>query len=108
MESKVLDEVKYILEVLSQGPASASDVVSTTRLPRYKVLSYIQLLEGLGFIRRLYSRGTYKIYSLTELGRRLLEAIREGISFRIEVVREEGSSIAVESEGSSESSVAVT
>ncbi len=98
MSEKILREVKVVLEALSEKARGASDVVVATRLPRYRVLAYMQLLEALGFIERIYSKGTYRVYSLTDLGRKLLEVLENNLEFRIEVVVEEprGSEVVVE------------
>ncbi len=78
-----------VLEALSEKARGASDVVVVTRLPRYRVLAYMQLLEALGFIERIYSKGTYRVYSLTSLGRKLLDVLKSNLEFRIEVVVKE-------------------
>ncbi len=89
MNDKTLFEVKIILEALYEKARGASDIVVATRLPRYRVLAYVQLLEAFGFIERIYSKGTYRVYSLTDLGKRLLEVLRKGLDFKINVVVEE-------------------
>ncbi len=68
-----------ILEALaSKEYVSPGDVVVETGLPRYLVLAAFQCLEALGLIEQVYSRGSYKIYTLTIYGRRVLEALRSG------------------------------
>jgi len=79
-------EVKRVLEVLEQRPLSASDVVSLTSLPRYKVLAYIQILEALGFLEKVYSKGTYRVYMLSDLGRDALKALKTTNTIRLVVV----------------------
>ena len=89
LNDKALFEVKIILEALYEKARGASDIVVATKLPRYRVLAYVQLLEAFGFIERIYSKGTYRVYSLTDLGKRLLEVLRKGLDFKINVVVEE-------------------
>lgn len=67
-----------ILELLdSEGPTSPGDAVISLGAPRYRVLSAFHCLEELGLVSALYSRGTYKIYTITERGRMLLKAAQE-------------------------------
>jgi len=65
--------VKTILRSLRNSPKAPGDVVSETRLPRYLVLASFRCLEELGLIETFYSRGSYKIYVLTEKGQEFLE-----------------------------------
>jgi predicted transcriptional regulator len=64
--------VKTILRTLQASPKAPGDVVSETRLPRYLVLASIRCLEELGLIRTFYSRGSYKLYVITEKGEEFL------------------------------------
>ena len=65
---------RRILELLYEREALApGDAVAIIGEPRYKVLAAFQCLEELGFIERVYSRGTYKIFRLSLSGRALLE-----------------------------------
>ena len=67
-----------ILELLDRdGPTSPGDAVISLGAPRYRVLSAFHCLEELGLAAPLYSRGTYKIYTITERGRMLLRAAQE-------------------------------
>ncbi len=67
-----------ILETLSEKPLNPGEISSKTGLPRYEVLAAIHVLEELGFIKRIYSRGTHRVYVLTSLGAKLLEAYKNG------------------------------
>ncbi len=67
-----------ILKTLSENPLNPGEIAARTRLPRYEVLAGIHVLEELGFIETIYARGTHKVYTLTRLGRKLLEAIENG------------------------------
>ncbi len=82
--------VHRILRSLESSPKAPGDVVSETRLPRYLVLASFRCLEELGFIETLYSRGSYKLYVLTDRGRELLEE-HENI---VEAVREDAEAAA--------------
>lgn len=63
-----------ILEILAaRGTLAPGDVVALTGEPRYRVLASFHCLEELGLIEKVYARGTYKIYQITLIGRRLLE-----------------------------------
>ena len=73
MDSKEI--LRRILEAMIEGPVSPSDVVTRTRLPRYMVLASFHILEALGYVELLYSRGTYKVYVLSSKGRELLEEL---------------------------------
>ena len=79
----VADELKKILEALEEKPRGPGDVVSLTSIPRYRVLAYFHLLEFFGFIDKVYSKGLYKVYVLTSLGRELLEGLRKGVELKI-------------------------
>ncbi|MCE4607264.1 MAG: hypothetical protein F7B59_08080 [Desulfurococcales archaeon] len=65
--------VKTILRSLQNSPKAPGDVVSETRLPRYLVLASFRCLEELGLIETFYSRGSYKLYVLTDKGQEILE-----------------------------------
>ncbi len=67
-----------ILEALKDRIASPSDVIASTGLPRYEVLAAFHVLEALGLIEIVYSRGNYKLYRLTVSGEHVLKALREG------------------------------
>jgi predicted ArsR family transcriptional regulator len=76
-----------ILEVLeSKGPQGPGDVVAALNTPRYKVLAAFHCLEELGLIVPLYSKGTYKIFQISETGRQVLKLAKEegGLASAIE------------------------
>lgn len=83
MEGEV---VRVLREIAREGPISPGDATRLLNLPRYKILSAFSFLEELGLVKRIYSRGTYKIYDITVSGKKLLEAIDSGydLSFIIE------------------------
>ncbi len=80
-----MDTTLRILEAFEQGPLNPGEVSRRTGLPRYEVLAAIRIMEELGFIERIYSRGTHRVYILTSLGVNLLQALRKGGSILLEV-----------------------
>ncbi len=64
--------------IISRELVSPSDVVIATGLPRYSVLAMFQCLEAMGFVRPVYSRGSYKLYSATIYAKKLLEILENG------------------------------
>lgn len=77
-----------ILEVLEEkGTLAPGDLVSITGEPRYRVLAAFHCLEELGLIAKVYSRGTYKIYQITSLGRMILRSAQgRGLSYSLEKI----------------------
>ena len=75
MESREL--LIKLLDVIASGPVSPSDVVTKTGLPRYIVLASFHILEALGIVRLIYSRGTYKVYVLSEIGMQVLSNLKK-------------------------------
>lgn len=61
---------------------SPGDVAQKLNVPRYKVLATIQCLSELGFLESLYSRGSYKIYQISLLGKNALERLKSEESLR--------------------------
>ncbi|MDP8003070.1 MAG: transcriptional regulator [Caldisphaera sp.] len=75
--------VKSIIEVFADsGPMSPGDVAQKLSMPRYKILATIQCLYEFGFLDALYSRGSYKIYQLSVLGRKFLEKAKSEESIK--------------------------
>lgn len=66
----------------STSPASPGDIAKGVDLPRYRVLALFQVLEEAGLVEPIYSRGSYKIYVLTGLGRRVLLNMERGVGLR--------------------------
>lgn len=72
---------RTILSVLRElGPSSPSDVVVRAGLPRYLVLAAFQVLEELGLVRRIYDKGSHKVYVVSEEGAKLLEGSEKSAS----------------------------
>lgn len=68
-----------ILEAIAAADlVSPGDIVVKTGLPRYLILAAFQCLEALGLIEQVYVRGSYKVYTITMHGRKVLEALRAG------------------------------
>ncbi|MEM0319484.1 MAG: hypothetical protein QXR92_05655 [Fervidicoccaceae archaeon] len=71
--------IKRILKALHEkGAANAGDIVNATGLPRYYVLAAFQILHELGYINLIYSKGSHKVYEISERGREFLEEKIEG------------------------------
>lgn len=84
-----------ILEALKEaGIAGPGDIVIATGKPRYLVLSTLKILEELGFVEAVYSRGTHRIYRVSALGLLVLEAglkgLRDAVEAGLKVISEEG------------------
>ncbi|HEU97688.1 MAG TPA: hypothetical protein ENO36_02385 [Fervidicoccus fontis] len=61
--------IARILRVLKEKEAAnAGDIVNLTGLPRYYVLAAFQILYELGYIELIYSKGSHKVYRITEKG----------------------------------------
>ncbi len=70
-----------VLRALSDlGVAGPGDLVASTKLPRYRVLSIVKCLEELGLIEAIYVKGSYKVYRVSIAGTRLLESVAAGTS----------------------------
>ncbi len=67
-----------ILALLRErGPMAPGDAVAALGEPRYRVLAAFHCLEELGLARKIYERGTYKLYHVSLAGETLLELARE-------------------------------
>lgn len=75
----IVDVLKALREL---GVAGPGDLVSSTRLPRYRVLSIVRCLEELGLIEAIYAKGSYKVYRVTGAGVKLLESVAAGAELR--------------------------
>ena len=72
-----------ILEVLkTSGPLGPGDVAQRIGAPRYRVLSTFHCLKDLGLIEEVYSKGSYKIYTITLVGRTVIEEAEKGGSIQ--------------------------
>ncbi len=67
-----------ILSHLDNNILAPSDVVVKTGLPRYEVLGAFHTLEALGIVSVVHSRNNYKLYTLSEVGKRVLEILMRG------------------------------
>uniref|UniRef100_A0A7J2T9Y1 ArnR1-like winged helix-turn-helix domain-containing protein n=1 Tax=Ignisphaera aggregans TaxID=334771 RepID=A0A7J2T9Y1_9CREN len=77
------EKLVMMLSALKDRIASPSDVISSTGLPRYEVLASFHILEALNIIEVVYVRGNYKLYKLSELGKKLLEALSNSKEFDV-------------------------
>jgi len=71
--------MKILKALRNRDAANAGDIVNMTGLPRYYVLAAFQILKELGFIELIYSKGSHKVYRISEKGLNFLEgnAIKE-------------------------------
>ena len=76
--------VAILREIVSGRLVSPGDVVVRTGLPRYEVLGAFHVLEALGVIEAVYSRGNHKLYSPRPVAEKLLEVLEEGVSDPLE------------------------
>jgi len=76
--------VAILREIVSGRLVGPGDVVVRTGLPRYEVLGAFHVLEALGVIEAVYSRGNHKLYSPRPVAEKLLEVLEEGVSDPLE------------------------
>ncbi|WP_369611679.1 winged helix-turn-helix domain-containing protein [Sulfurisphaera javensis] len=81
-------EIKLILEAIKEGHVNPGEVVIYTGLPRYEVLALFHVLEDLGLIETIYSKGSHKVYRLTPKGEEILEALEKGMQIELNVKKE--------------------
>ncbi|AWR94650.1 winged helix-turn-helix domain-containing protein [Acidianus brierleyi] len=71
-------ELKIILEAIKDGALNPGEVVVKTKLPRYEILAAFHILEELGLIETIYSKGSHKVYRLTNKGEEILDGLEKG------------------------------
>ena len=71
-------EIEIVLDAIKNGALSPGDVVVKTNLPRYEVLALFHIIEGLGLIEPIYSKGSHKAFRLTKKGEEVLEGLKKG------------------------------
>ncbi|MEM1709771.1 MAG: hypothetical protein QXT01_02690 [Sulfolobales archaeon] len=69
--------LKNILSSMKDRVVTPGDVVSSTGLPRYEVLATFHILEALNIVELVNSKGNYRVYRLSELGIKLLNALEK-------------------------------
>ncbi len=74
-----------ILLALKDRIASPSDIISATGLPRYEVLASFHILDALGLVEPVYTRGNYKLYRLSNEGSKVIEALSSSKKIVIEI-----------------------
>ncbi len=79
MGELVIDVIKAFKDSEAMSPG---DVAQKLGIPKYKALSLVSCLSEMGFLEPLYSRGSYKIYRLSELGEALLQEVEGGRELR--------------------------
>ncbi len=74
--------MKLVVEILKAfndaGPLSPGDVAQKLSVPKYKALATVSCLYELGLLESVYSKGSYKIFRLSDLGRELLLRVESG------------------------------
>ncbi len=70
-----LATIKILSALKHKELANPGELVGDTGLPRYLILAAFQILEELGYVRLVYSRGSHKIYSITEKGEEALKQL---------------------------------
>ncbi len=83
------ERLVMMLRILKDRIASPSDIIALTGLPRYEVLASFHILEALNIVDIVYVRGNYKLYKLSEFGKKLLEVLEKGKTFDIIVKSQE-------------------
>jgi hypothetical protein len=91
------EKLLMILTSLKDRIASPSDVIASTGLPRYEVLAAFHVLEALNIINIVYIRGNYKLYKLSDLGLKLLNALSNNKGFDISIHYNENDNININS-----------
>ncbi|BFI74046.1 MULTISPECIES: hypothetical protein [Sulfurisphaera] len=81
-------EIKLVLEAIKKGHVNPGEVVVYTGLPRYEVLALFHVLEDLKLIETIYSKGSHKVYKLTEKGNEILNALEKGLEIEINVKKD--------------------
>lgn len=69
--------LKNILSSMKDRVVTPGDVVASTGLPRYEVLATFHILEALNLVELVNSKGNYRVYRLSELGIKLLNALEK-------------------------------
>ncbi|BBG24601.1 hypothetical protein [Sulfuracidifex tepidarius] len=78
-------ELKVVLQSIRDGHVNPGDVVAKSGLPRYEILSMFHILEGLGLIETIYSRGSHKVYRLTKKGAEILDGLENGYNVEMTI-----------------------
>jgi|ECHvirMinimDraft_2_1075157.scaffolds.fasta_scaffold12338_1 predicted transcriptional regulator len=73
-----MSTIRMILEALEGEMSNPGEVVIKTKLPRYEVLAAFHILEELDLVEVVYSKGSHKVYQLTNKGLEVLEALKRG------------------------------
>jgi predicted transcriptional regulator len=64
---------KILRALKDRGATNAGDIVNLTGLPRYYVLAAFQVLHELGYVELIYSKGSHKVYRISNKGTEFLE-----------------------------------
>ncbi len=96
--SEFRQRLKSILLSMRDRFVTPGDVVAETGLPRYEVLATFHVLEALGLIDLVNSKGNYKVYRLSELGEKLLLALETSEKVALSVAPKNEVDVEVSSE----------
>jgi len=81
--------IKILRAILSTSLASPSDVVVKTGLPRYEVLAAFHILEALGVVKEVYSKGNHRLYVARPVAGRLLSVLESDADSPLEELARE-------------------
>ncbi|NPA05279.1 MAG: hypothetical protein GXO09_04225 [Crenarchaeota archaeon] len=81
--------IKILRAVLEAKLASPSDVVVRTGLPRYEVLAAFHVLEALGVVKEVYSKGNHRLYVAQPVAAQLLHVLESGAENPLEELARE-------------------
>ncbi|QGA55532.1 hypothetical protein GFS03_10995 [Sulfolobus sp. E5-1-F] len=76
-------EIEIVLNAIKEGAVNPGDAVIKTGLPRYEVLALFHILEELGLIEPIYSKGSHKAFRLTKKGEEILEGLKKGYELHV-------------------------
>jgi alkylated DNA nucleotide flippase Atl1 len=79
------ERLRNIIKSMVGKVVTPGDVVSLTGLPRYEVLATFHVLEALGVVELVNEKGNYKVYKLSSLGLRLLEALESEKALELDI-----------------------
>lgn len=79
------EKLLKILLSLRNRIASPSDIIAGTGLPRYEVLAAFHILDALGLVELVYVRGNYRLYRLTNEGKKIVDVLNNGKKFVLEI-----------------------
>jgi alkylated DNA nucleotide flippase Atl1 len=88
--------LRNIIASMRGRVVTPGDVVALTGLPRYEVLATFHILEALGIVELMNAKGNYRVYRLTDLGEKLLEALDKDYEIGLTVQPPSGGEVEAE------------